>query len=406
MTLNKVKLADCCIIKPPKSEAKKLIASDDLVSFVPMKNLGIDTPGLLLDADKKLSDVSGSYTYFKDNDVLLAKITPCFENGKLGVAKGLTNGIGFGSSEFIVFRSKGNVVPEYLYYYLLQQRFRDVGKSIMTGAVGHKRVPKDYIENSEISLPSLETQKQIVAKLDQAFADIEKAKVNAEQNLKNAKELLESYLQQLFSQRSNGWEVKPLESLAKITNGFSFKSGDFSPNNDIKSIKITNVGVKNFVEESDNYLPSKYIEKYSNYKVSSGDLVIALTRTIISNGLKIAVVPESYDGALLNQRVASIQVDESKILKSTLSSYLSTKSSISYVKSTVSELMQPNLSIKDLKAFPIPVPPLSTQLNIEKNIKNLSDRVTELTGIYEDKIQALDELKQSILQKAFNGELV
>ena len=121
MALNKVKLADCCIIKPPKSEAKKLIANDDLVSFVPMSNLGIDTPDLLLDADKKLSDVSGSYTYFKDNDVLLAKITPCFENGKLGVAKGLTNGIGFGSSEFIVFRSKGNVVPKYLYYFLLQQ---------------------------------------------------------------------------------------------------------------------------------------------------------------------------------------------------------------------------------------------------------------------------------------------
>ena len=84
-----VKLKDCCIIKPPKAEAKKLLNETDMVSFVPMNNLGINRKDLVLDEQKPLSQVTGSYTYFADNDVLLAKITPCFENGKLGIMRPL-----------------------------------------------------------------------------------------------------------------------------------------------------------------------------------------------------------------------------------------------------------------------------------------------------------------------------
>ncbi len=104
-----------------------------------------------------------SYTYFADDDILLAKITPCFENGKLGVARGLTNGVGFGSSEYIVLRSKGKIDSEYLFHYLSQNSFRATGAKTMNGAVGHKRVPKEFIEELEIPLPPLLEQKRIVA---------------------------------------------------------------------------------------------------------------------------------------------------------------------------------------------------------------------------------------------------
>ena len=140
-----VKLKDCCIIKPPKAEAKKLLNETDMVSFVPMNNLGINRKDLVLDEQKPLSQVTGSYTYFADNDVLLAKITPCFENGKLGIAKGLTNGIGFGSSEFIVFRPNKELLAEYLYYFLLRPIFREEGAAVMTGAVASSRVMKPTV---------------------------------------------------------------------------------------------------------------------------------------------------------------------------------------------------------------------------------------------------------------------
>jgi type I restriction enzyme S subunit len=97
-------LADVCQIKPPKSEARDKVPANGLVSFLPMEDMGIDVKFVQATQTKPLSAVVGSYTYFAHGDVLLAKITPCFENGKLGIAAGLANGIGFGSSEYIVFR--------------------------------------------------------------------------------------------------------------------------------------------------------------------------------------------------------------------------------------------------------------------------------------------------------------
>jgi type I restriction enzyme S subunit len=146
-------LADVCQIKPPKAEARQRISGKELVSFVPMEDLGIDQKIMVPTQTRPLEDVAGSYTYFADGDVLLAKITPCFENGKLGIADKLTNGIGFGSSEYIVFRPSPAVDKEWLYYFLYRQSFRDEGAARMSGAVGHKRVSKEFIESYPIPVP-------------------------------------------------------------------------------------------------------------------------------------------------------------------------------------------------------------------------------------------------------------
>ena len=130
-------LAKVCQIKPPKSEAREKVSASSLVSFLPMEDMGIDVKFVQATQTKPLSAVVGSYTYFADGDVLLAKITPCFENGKLGIADGLKNGIGFGSSEYFVFRPDPTVSKEWLYYFLSRETFRVEGAARMTGAVGH-----------------------------------------------------------------------------------------------------------------------------------------------------------------------------------------------------------------------------------------------------------------------------
>jgi type I restriction enzyme S subunit len=275
----------------------------------------------------------------------------------------------------------------------------------VTGFTTVKHISASQIKNIEFPIPPIPEQQRIVAILDQAFADIEKARANAEKNLKNARELFDSYLNQVFSQRGEGWVERPLDSFSNIVNGFSFKSGDFSPSNKVKSIKITNVGVYDFVEESDNYLPQDFLDKYSRYQAYEGDIVVALTRTIISSGLKVAVVPKSYNAALINQRVAAVQVNEEIMPKEMLQAFLSTSMAIDYVKSNVSELMQPNLSIKDLKAFPVPVPPSSKKQVVAKNISNIKLQKDQLVAKYTTKLVSLDELKKSLLQKAFSGEL-
>ena len=171
----KVKISDVCQIQPKKAQVKSKLKDSDEVSFMPMKDLGIQSIYPKSTQIKKLEKVYNSYTYFEDNDILLAKITPCFENGKLGIASNLINGVGFGSSEYIVLRCSEEVIPQYIYFCLNQPSFRIIGENQMSGAVGHKRVPIEYVENTKIYLPPIAHQERIVAKLDAANIEFRNA---------------------------------------------------------------------------------------------------------------------------------------------------------------------------------------------------------------------------------------
>jgi len=151
-------------LNPRKSQLAQ--KPETRVSFVPMADLNEHRISFQPSDEKLLSEVSASYTYFENNDVLLAKVTPCFENGKAGIARGLLNGIGFGSSEFYVLRSNGQVLPEWVYFCVMHPLFRDAAVAQMTGTGGLQRVPRDYVENFQIPLPPLEVQKEIVAEIE------------------------------------------------------------------------------------------------------------------------------------------------------------------------------------------------------------------------------------------------
>ena len=193
------RLSDVCLLKPPKSEARKNLLPTDRVSFVPMENLGIRQKYFDSSKERSLEEVAGSYTYFANGDVLLAKITPCFENGKLGIAQNLKNAVGFGSSEYIVFRCTNDINNEYLYYFLSRSSFLEDGASRMTGAVGHKRVSVEFIENTVIPIPPLSVQKLAVIKLNALSKEINKLEGIYQQKLVALEELNKSILDQAFS---------------------------------------------------------------------------------------------------------------------------------------------------------------------------------------------------------------
>ena len=192
-------LEDVCKIKPPKREARNKLKETDFVSFAPMKYLETSQKHFIPTEERTLKEVGGSYTYFANDDVLLAKITPCFENGKLGIAKNLKNGVGFGSSEYIVFRTNDNLFSEYLYYFLLRTQFREEGAKRMMGAVGHKRVSKEFIEDSIIPLPSFSEQQSIVQKLDALSTETKKLEAIYIQKLADLEELKRSILAKAFN---------------------------------------------------------------------------------------------------------------------------------------------------------------------------------------------------------------
>ncbi len=167
-----VELGKICEINPKKSELNG-IDENTLVSFVPMVDLNDNSENFTPKEVRKLSEVYSGYTYFKNNDVLVAKVTPCFENGKAGIAKDLVNGIGFGSSEFTVLRNSDKVLPYWIYLNVTSLKFREQGKLRMTGTGGLQRVPKDFVLSYNIPLPSINEQEAVVEKIEreQALVD-------------------------------------------------------------------------------------------------------------------------------------------------------------------------------------------------------------------------------------------
>lgn len=172
----KVKLGDVCEINPKKSQVAEIDKST-LVSFVPMECVSERDMLFTPKENRKIGEVYSGYTYFTDNDVLLAKVTPCFENGKSGLARNLTNSIGFGSSEFFVLRANETILPEIIYYTIVNNKFIENGKDKMSGTGGLKRVVKDYVENYEFLVPpDIDTQRETVLKIQEEEKAIEECK--------------------------------------------------------------------------------------------------------------------------------------------------------------------------------------------------------------------------------------
>ncbi len=164
-------LGQIAICNPPKSDISSL-PDDTIVSFVEMAAVSNDGH-IVRAADRLLGTLrKGSYTHFQENDIIVAKITPCMENGKCALATGLTNGFGMGSSEFHVFRCSDSILPEYLFAFLNRDVIRVAAESVMTGASGHKRVPITFYQQLQIPLPPLHEQQRIVEKIQAHEAQI------------------------------------------------------------------------------------------------------------------------------------------------------------------------------------------------------------------------------------------
>ena len=188
-----VAFGEVCELNPKKAELKD-VKNDLQVSFVPMADLNENQINFVPIQVRPLGEVIKGYTYFKENDVLLAKVTPCFENGKAGIAKKLKNDIGFGSSEYFVFRPNKRILGTWIYLNVITEDFRKKGKLNMTGTGGLQRVPPSFVKGTIIPLPPIEIQQKIV---DQ---------VEKEQTLVNAnKELIEIFEQKIKDRIAKVW---------------------------------------------------------------------------------------------------------------------------------------------------------------------------------------------------------
>ncbi|EKA6050813.1 restriction endonuclease subunit S [Vibrio vulnificus] len=186
-----VKLGDVCIVNPKKASEPE----NGLVSFIPMDAVSEDAK-LLRKEVKQYSEVFKGFTAFIDGDVLVAKITPCFENGKGAQVFGLENGVGFGSTEFHVLRAKKNISSEFIYFLTNTSGFRIRGEMNMQGSAGQKRVTTDYLKLYKMTIPKeLAEQQKIASVLTAVDKEIELL----EAKLAHLKQEKKALMQQLLT---------------------------------------------------------------------------------------------------------------------------------------------------------------------------------------------------------------
>ncbi|MGO5480413.1 restriction endonuclease subunit S, partial [Anaerovoracaceae bacterium HCP3S3_H6] len=183
---------ECVEFNPKKSEVKDLMC--ETVSFVPMECVGADG-SFKIKEDGLVKDYYKGYTYFKNGDVLLAKITPCFENGKVAIAENCTNGIGFGTTEFHVSRPIPGVSnSQWIKYMLKNEHVHELATINMTGSAGQKRIQTPFFEKLKVYLPPIELQNQFADFVSQ----IDKSKATVQKALDETQLLFDSLMQQYF----------------------------------------------------------------------------------------------------------------------------------------------------------------------------------------------------------------
>ncbi|MGV8112055.1 MAG: restriction endonuclease subunit S [Lentimicrobium sp.] len=260
--------------------------------------------------------------------------------------------------------------------------------------------------NIQISYPkSIQEQNHIVSILDEAFAAIARAKANAEQNLKNAKELFESYLQGVFEKLFEERETKRISEVAKVIGGYSFKSGDFTKEGKYQVIRMGNVR-PGIIRENESPV---FIEELDAKALSKALLIpkdVIITQTGTKNkrdyGFTVIIEKENY---LLNQRIAAIRFKKEYLPEFFLYFSWTNIFKDQYFANETGTVGQGNVGIGAITDSQVPFIPLKEQQTIVSQLDALRAETKRLEAIYQQKLLNLEELKKSVLQRAFAGEL-
>ena len=192
-----IKLREVCELNPRRPSIDR--NDSDPTSFIPMEAVDAIS-GLVSDLRvRQYGEVKKGYTYFAEGDVLFAKITPCMQNGKHTIAKGLIGGIGFGTTEFHVLRPNENIISEVIWFFIRQPNVLIEATEHFTGAVGQQRLPDDYLANLEIPLPPLAEQRRLAGVLREQMAAVEKARAAVENELNTINALPAALLCRAFN---------------------------------------------------------------------------------------------------------------------------------------------------------------------------------------------------------------
>ncbi len=375
------------MIDPTKNPDKEFTYLD--VSSVNKETKEIEGATILLGKDAP----SRARKLVRENDVIFATVRPTHSRVTL-ITEEYDGQVC--STGYFVLRGKENIDNKYLYYFLLTDEFNQQMEKLQKGA-SYPAVTDAEVKSIFLRYPkSLPEQQHIVSILDEAFAAIAKAKANAEQNLKNAKELFESYLQGVFE---NGiCEKKELRELTTILGDGLHGTPKYTIEGDYYFINGNNLndGKIEFKENTKRV----NIDEYNKHKknLTNRTVLVSINGTLANIAF--------YDGEkiILGKSACYFNLKES-VDKGFVKYVLSSRYFIDYAHREATGATIKNVSLKSMREFKVPLPSLKEQQTIVRQLDALRAETKRIEAIYQQKLLNLEELKKSILQKAFAGEL-
>lgn len=426
------------------------------VSFVPMAAVDEQSGEITAAVERLYGEVRKGYTHFADGDVLWAKITPCMENGKAAVARGLTNGIGCGTTEFFVLRSRGAVLPEYLHRFMRQTSYRTAARRTMQSGVGQARVPKEFIENTRLPVPPLAEQHRIVAKLDALLVSSRVAR----EALDVVPTLLDQYGRSVLSAAFRGdltadwratrptseqdadtvlrkvalareeewrvaqargtyqptdddkqgpfclpltWRWASLEQLTSAVASICYgvvQPGEECPGG-VPLIRVCDVDGGQVLESALRTIAPHVDAEYTRSRLHGGEVLVTVVGTIG----RVAVAPATVAGANIARAVARLR-PVAPVAPEWIAHALMTPEAQTVLTRESREVARKTLNVGSLAQVLVPVAPADEMREILRRVTlYLVSRERQREAVISARAH-VDQLEQSALAKAFRGELV
>jgi type I restriction enzyme S subunit len=387
VTLGQVAEINPCL---PKSADEK-----QQVSFLGMASVSVQGD-ITSEETRVLAKTKKGFTYFERGDVLLAKITPCFENGKAVYTNSLKNPIGYGSTEFHVLRSKNGILDaKYMFYMVWSDQFRFLGGKAMKGAAGQKRISADFLKEFNIPLPPLTEQKRIAAILDKA----DSLRRKNQQAIQLADKFLRAVFLDMFAKQT-GVKSCSVGELCEVKGGKRLPAGhdyvgDKSDHPYLRVVDFLNGSID---QTNLKYISHETHKKIQRYTITSDDVFISIAGSIGITG----TIPSTLDGANLTENAAKLVIrNSSAILNEYLAYWLNTPEAQTQIANKTMSTSQPKLALFRIEELLCPLPPIADQMKFVSIKRKVFDGIVKMQNTE----SASSNLFNSLSQKAFAGEL-
>lgn len=407
-------LGEACELNPRRDNLNG-ISPETCVTFVPMPAVDAAFGAITNPVSRPLQEVRKGYTAFKSGDVIMAKITPCMENGKAAVVGDLQNGLGFGSTEFHVLRPNGNALAEYLYHFIRQESFRRAAESNMTGSVGQRRVPADFLRDAPIPLPPLEEQRRIAAKLDDLLGRVAATRERLDRVPVILRRFRQSVLAAAVSgrltedinggandDRPPGWCTTTLGELASlVTSGsrgwakyYSDEGPLFIRSEDINTDALRLAGAA--------HVSPPASSEGLRTRVSQNDILITITG---ANVTKAAVVVELVDEAYVSQHVGLVRLREPSLSRFVHLCLLSERHGRGQLREAAYGAGKPGLNLNNLRLVTLAVPPPAEREEILRKTEAILRIGERAEARSHTAARHSERIHEAVLARAFRGEL-